>query len=84
MTNTSKPWDRLSDEQRRNAIDQIIHFFDQERDEQIGVIAAEQLLSFFLETMGSDVYNRGVQDARRVFEQRLEDLNYDLDDLQNQ
>lgn len=83
MTSVTKPWDRLTDEQRRTAIDQIIHFFDQERDEQIGVIAAEKLLNFFLENIGSDLYSKGVNDAKGALEKRLEDLNYDLDDLQN-
>lgn len=72
---------QLTEEQRRSAINDIIYFFEKERDEKIGVIAAEQILSFFLEGIGSVLYNKGVFDARKAIENRMDELNYDLDDL---
>ncbi len=74
-------WNRLGEEQRKAAINDLIYFFEKERDEKIGVIAAGQLLDFFLEYVGSEIYNKGVIDSKRTIEKRLEDLNYDLDDL---
>lgn len=78
-----RKWDRLTDEQRKAAKDDLIYFFESERDEKIGVIAADQLLDFFLEHIGSKLYNKGVTDARKAIDQRVEELKLDLDDLQD-
>ena len=76
-----RKWDKLNDEQRRVAIDECIHFFENERDETIGRIAAEQILNFFLASIGPAVYNQGVEDAKRVLASRMEDIQFDMDDL---
>lgn len=81
MTQAQRKWNRLSEEQRKSAIDALILFFEQERDEKIGVLAAEQLLDFFLQSSGSALYNKGISDAKETLEKRFEDLQYDLDDL---
>ena len=81
MVEFNRKWDRISDEKRQQAIDDLIYFFESERSEKIGVIAAEQLLDFFLENIGPDVYNRGLSDAKTVIAKRVEDLQFDMDDL---
>jgi len=81
MAEFNRKWDRISDEKRQQAIDDLIYFFESERSEKIGVIAAEQLLDFFLENIGPDVYNRGLSDAKTAIAKRMEDLQFDMDDL---
>ena len=81
MAEINRKWDRLSEEEKRAAKEKLIHFFEHERDEEIGVIAAEQILNFFLESVGVVLYNKGVTDARRAVENRTDELKYDLDDL---
>jgi uncharacterized protein (DUF2164 family) len=72
---------RLSEEERRILKDELIQFFEKERDEKIGVIAAEELLNFFLRSAGKMLYNKGVNDAKKVIETRTEEIRFDLDDL---
>ena len=72
---------RLSEEERRILKDELIQFFENERDEKIGVIAAEELLNFFLLSAGKMLYNKGVNDAKKVIETRTEEIRFDLDDL---
>lgn len=72
---------RLTEEEKRNVINDIIYFFEKERDEKIGVIAAEQVLVFFLEGIGSTLYNKGVLDSKKALENRIDELRYDLDDM---
>lgn len=72
---------KLSPEQQKTAIDQIIYFFESERDEKIGVIAAENMLNVFLETAGKDIYNKAISDAKQCLKNRMEELHFDLDDL---
>lgn len=72
---------RLSEEERRILKDELIQFFENERDEKIGVIAAEELLNFFLLSAGKMLYNKGVNDAKKVIETRTEEIRFHLDDL---
>ncbi len=81
MEKTKRDWDLLTDEKRRTAIDRIIGFFKKERDEEIGVIAAENFLDLFLEETGPDIYNKGVEDSRLFLKSRLEGLELDMDAL---
>lgn len=81
MTNIKRKGDRLSDEKRRQAISELIRFFENERDEEIGRVAAEQLLNFFLDTVGPAIYNSGIEDAKSALASRVDELNYDLDEL---
>ena len=47
MTKIKRRWERLSDEERKLAKDDLILFFENERDQKIGIIAAEEILNFF-------------------------------------
>lgn len=71
----------LKPQQKKEALQQIIHFFESERGEKIGVIAAEAILNFFLENVGKDIYNKGLSDAQELFRQRIEEAHFDIDDL---
>jgi len=81
MSSVRKSWDRLPEDQKDHVKNQLIRFFDKELDEEIGVIAAESILNFFLQQVGPTLYNQGVSDAKLALEKRMDDLNYDLDDL---
>jgi uncharacterized protein (DUF2164 family) len=69
----------LSKENRASAIKEIIAYFGTERDEEIGVIAAEDILDFFLETIGKDIFNKGIDDSKKIIAQNAENLDIDLD-----
>lgn len=81
MTVTGRKWERLTDEEKSLAIEELITYFEKEREERIGQVAAENLLNFFLAHVGTYLYNKGVMDAKTTLERRLEDVYYDIDDL---
>lgn len=68
-----------SDDDKRKHINALIGFFSEERDEEIGYIAAEQILDFFLNETGKDIYRKGVEDARKLVVASHEDLMVELD-----
>lgn len=74
---------KLSTEQRKMAIDQIIDFYDREKGESMGVIAAGELFDFFQEYIGREFYNKGVNDSKRALDNRMDELRYDLDELKD-
>ncbi len=69
----------LTSEEKAKLIKQIQDFFYTERDEQIGVIAAETVLDFFLDTLGTTIYNKSLLDAKSWFTRGLENLDADFD-----
>jgi uncharacterized protein (DUF2164 family) len=69
----------LSPAQKQKAISEIIGFFATERDQEIGVIAAEEVLDMLLETAGADIYNKGVDDTKTLLKKRLEEVEIDID-----
>jgi uncharacterized protein (DUF2164 family) len=72
---------KLSLEEKNKFIGKIQNFFETERDETIGVIAAEKALDFFMEELGVLIYNRSVDDARKWLLRKFEDLETDFDQL---
>lgn len=81
MSKTKRSWERLTDEEKQIAKEELIQFFDRERNEKIGVIAAEEIINFFLQSVGTKLYNKGLIDAKTAIKNRIEELNYDIDDL---
>jgi uncharacterized protein (DUF2164 family) len=79
MTQVKRSWDVLTQEQRRIAIDEIISFFHSERNETIGILAAENLLDMLLQQIGVHVYNKGVNDTKIFVQKKLEEVGVDID-----
>jgi len=81
MGELKRKWNRLPEYKRQKCIGEIIEFFERERDEQIGVIAAGQILDIFLQSAGRELYNQGIEDTRKALGNRVDELMLDLDDL---
>ena len=64
----------ISKERKEEMISSIQQFFYNERDEEIGNLAASAVLDFFIEELSSEFYNQGINDAYRYISDRAEDL----------
>ena len=78
MAKNREQFPGLKEEQRRLLIERIQAFFDEERGESLGIIAAEGMLDFFMESLAPAVYNRALEQAREWYEQRMESLGNDF------
>ena len=67
----------MNRDQRREAADLIKRHFLEEREEEIGDLAAGLMLDFFLKRLGGYIYNQALSDARTWFMQKLEGLEID-------
>ena len=47
----------LTSEEKKKLQDEIIYYFETERDEKLGIIASESILDFFLDNLGKYIYN---------------------------
>ena len=70
---------KLSREEKAVLMKEIQDFFLNERDEQIGLIAAETVLDFFLENIGLFIYNKALDDAKLWFMKSMEDMEFNFD-----
>ena len=65
---------KLNTEQKDIMIGEIQRYFANERDEDLGDLAASLILNFFVEKLGPEMYNQGIQDAQRYMEERVMDM----------
>ena len=68
----------ISREARQQAVQSIERWFQEERGERIGNIAAGALLGFFLEEVGPLVYNRAVADVQERLAARVSELDIEF------
>ena len=66
MSKRTPIWDTLTDAERQRCTNTIIGFFSKEWDQEIGIIAAEELLDNTMESAFASIYNRGVADAKET------------------
>ena len=83
MEKTKRAWELIPEEKKRKAVQETINFFQNERDEEIGIIAAENILNHFMQEVGIDLYNKGVLDAMKFIKTRFEDIELDMEGLMN-
>lgn len=64
----------ITDEKRMALIREIIGFFKDELDQDIGELKAVLVLDFFIDKLGMEIYNQGVEDSYKFMQDRLGDL----------
>jgi uncharacterized protein (DUF2164 family) len=79
MSKIKRDWDPLSKERRAGLLREIITYFKTSHDQDIGMLAAEDILDFFLQSIGNDLYRKAIHDTRNVVKQNAENLDVDLD-----
>lgn len=79
MQTIKRDWDPLSKERRAGLLREIITYFNKTHDHEIGMLAAEDILDFFLQNLGGDLYRKAINDTKTVIRQNAENLEVDLD-----
>jgi uncharacterized protein (DUF2164 family) len=69
----------LSKEQRQKCVNEVVAYFLDERNEEIGIVAAENILDFVLDKIGPEIYNRVVDDSKRILQEQVESLGVELE-----
>lgn len=65
---------KLSEENKREMKFKIVKYFSEERGEELGELASQILLDFFLEELAPHAYNQGIEDAQAHMSGAIEDL----------
>ena len=70
----SRPKWNISKERRDRLVPLIRKYFLEEREMEIGDLAASLILDFFMESLADEFYNQGIYDAHKYIMERAEDL----------
>jgi uncharacterized protein (DUF2164 family) len=73
---------KFSLQQKTAMIRSIQEYVYREQGEEIGEIASESHLEFILNEIAPYIYNKGVQDAKAVVEDRMMTLEEDVTSLE--
>jgi uncharacterized protein (DUF2164 family) len=65
---------KLSKEKRADMITAIQRYYLNERDEELGNLAAGLILDFVIDELAPEFYNQGVLDSQKYFSEKVEDL----------
>jgi uncharacterized protein (DUF2164 family) len=65
---------KLDDEQQQRIVGALQTFFDRDLDQSVSEFQAKQILDFFVKELGAPVYNQAIRDARKFFQEKLDDL----------
>ncbi len=69
---------KFSQEQKNRMVADIQRFFEEERGEEIGELAAENVLEFVKEYLGPHFYNQAIKDTKELVEQKMLSIEEDL------
>ena len=64
----------LSKDKKDHMIAAIKEYFLNEREEDLGDLAAALILDFFIEKLAPEIYNQGVQDSYIYMTEKVQDL----------
>jgi uncharacterized protein (DUF2164 family) len=69
----------LDREARAEAVRRIRNYFERERGEELGDLAAGFVLDFIAEELGPLFYNRGLDDAQALIARAVDSLDADIE-----
>lgn len=72
----------FTNEEKLKIVEKIQLYFDDKLDQDLGRFDAEFLLDFFSKEIGAYFYNRGLHDARAVLENKLENIDEALYEIE--
>lgn len=72
----------FSEEERKQLIPLVQKYFQTERGEDMGLLAAELFLDFLARDIGPVIYNKALFDAQRAVRDNQEELAYRLYELE--
>ena len=78
----NRKWDIEDTELNKKCIDEVISRVEElENSDEVGIIAAQDIIDIVTENLAPVFYNQGVEDARKTVQDKIQDIEVDLDVL---
>ena len=68
----------FTSQEKAAMVDKLQAYFEGELEVELGQFDAEFLLDFIAKELGAYYYNRGLHDARAIFEERVQSIDDDI------
>lgn len=68
---------QLTERQRKQALAEIEAFYLDVLDEEVSSLKQEQILDFISETLAPIIYNKALDDAKKWFDEQMENVSID-------
>ncbi|TJY43864.1 DUF2164 domain-containing protein [Cohnella pontilimi] len=62
---------KLPREQKMQLVKNVQGYFEEERSETLGDLAAEQFVDFMIKELGPYIYNTAIEDAKKLITEKL-------------
>lgn len=69
---------QFSKQEKESMVLKMQKYFEHELEQDLGQFDAEFLLDFIAKEFGAYYYNRGLHDARAIFERRVSSIDEDI------
>lgn len=69
---------KLPKEQKVEIIKHVQAYFEEERSETIGDLGAEQFVDFMINELGPYIYNKAIEDARMLINEKVAQIEDEL------
>lgn len=69
---------KIPKEEKKQLIQNVQAYFEEERSETIGDLAAEQYIDFMIRELGPYIYNKAITDARTLVNEKFNQLEDEL------
>lgn len=65
---------QLNKEKKDYMVATIKEYFLKEREEDLGDLAANLILDFFIDKLAPEIYNQGIEDSYKYMSQKIQDI----------
>lgn len=69
---------KIPKEEKKQLIQNVQAYFEEERSETIGDLAAEQFIDFMMQELGPYIYNKAITDARLLVNEKFNQMEDEL------
>jgi uncharacterized protein (DUF2164 family) len=69
---------KLPKEQKTELIKKVQQYFEEERSERLGDLGADKLIDFMMKELGPYVYNKAIEDSRKLINEKMIQIDDEL------
>lgn len=77
-----RKFDSVSKETKKNCVNEIITRIEEIEGGDVGIIAAQDIIEIVTQNLGPEIYNNGLKDAKKLFQEKFSDLETDISILE--
>lgn len=77
-----RKWHITNKEALKKCIEEVITRIEDIDGAEVGIIAAQDVIDIVAENLGPEIYNKAIGDVRKILQDRLHDIEVDIELLQ--